>query len=127
MVDSALIMTDDYATALTSKPEFAQTRLNILKNYYSSLPIDEARDSVRSRIYDFFVNYIENEKPQQAEAFLQCFTAIAPDTDHRLGPLYANELFLARERFDTIAVKNYINKLETYANRMNYDYDEDLS
>lgn len=127
IVDSALIMTDDYATALSQKPEFAQTRLNILKNYYSAIPADAARDSVRSRIFDFYVNYLESGNDAQAEAFKRCFMAIAPDTDEHLGPLYANELTLASERFDTTAVKTNIGLLETYATRMNYDYDEDLA
>lgn len=127
IVDSALIMTDDYATALSRKPEFAQTRLNILKNYYSAITADAARDSVRSRIFDFYVNYIESGNNAQAEAFKRCFMAIAPDSDEHLGPLYANELTLARERFDTTAIKSNIDLLEAYATRMNYDYDEDLA
>lgn len=127
MVDSALIMADDYAMALAQKPEFAQSRLNILKNYYNALPTDAARDSVRSRIFDFYVNYVEDGKTQQADAFKGIFMAISPDTDEHLGPLYANELTLARERFDTTAVKTNIDLLSAYATRMNYDYDEDLT
>ena len=127
VVDSALIMADDYATAMAQKPEFAPTRLNILRNYYTALPSDAARDSVRSRIFDFYVNYIEDGKELQAEAFKHSFMAIAPDTDEHLGPLYANELTLARERFDTTAVKTNIDLLAAYATRMNYDYDDDLA
>lgn len=127
VVDSALIMADDYATAMAQKPEFAPTRLNILRNYYTALPSEAERDSVRSRIFDFYVNYIEDGKELQAEAFKRSFMAIAPDTDEHLGPLYANELTLARERFDTTAVKTNIDLLEAYANRMNYDYDDDLA
>lgn len=127
VVDSALIMADDYATAMAQKPEFAPTRLNILRNYYTALPTDAARDSVRSRIFDFYVNYVEEGKAEQAEAFKSSFMSIAPDTDEHLGPLYANELTLARERFDTTAVKTNIDLLEAYANRMNYDYDDDLA
>ena len=127
VVDSALIMADDYATAMAQKPEFAPTRLNILRNYYTALPTDAARDSVRSRIFDFYVNYVEEGKAEQADAFKSSFMSIAPDTDEHLGPLYANELTLARERFDTTAVKTNIDLLETYANRMNYDYDDDLA
>lgn len=127
VVDSALIMADDYVTAMAEKPEFAQTRLNILKNYYTSLPTNAARDSVRSRIFDYYVNYIETGKAQQADGFKRSFMAIAPDTDEHLGPIYANELILSRERFDTTAVKTNIDLLEAYANRMNYDYDDDLT
>lgn len=127
VVDSALIMADDYATTLVQKPEFSKTRLNILKKYYAGLPTDAARDSVRAHIFDFYVNYVESGKTQQAEAFKQCFTAIAPDTDEHLGPLYANELTLARERFDTTAVKAGIDALEAYATRMNSDYDDELA
>lgn len=127
VVDSALIMADDYATALTQKPEFAQTRLNILTDYYNTLPTDAARDSVRSRIFDFYVNYVEAGKTGQADAFKQSFLAIAPDTDEHLGPLYANELTLARERFDTTAVKTGIDRLAAYAVRINCDYDEELT
>ena len=127
VVDSALIMADDYSTAMAQKPEFAPTRLNILRNYYTALPTEAARDSVRSRIFDFYVNYVEEGKALQAEAFKHSFMAIAPDTDEHLGPLYANELTLARERFDTTAVKTNIDLLEAYANRMNYDYDDDLA
>lgn len=126
-VDSALLMADDYATALAQKPEFAGSRLNVLKKYYNSISTDAARDSVRSRIFDFYVSYVENGKTQQAEAFKQCFMAIAPDTDEHFGPLYANELTLARERFDTAAVKTGIDRLAAYAARMNYDYDDDLA
>ena len=127
VVDSALLMADDYATALAQKPEFARTRLNVLKKYYTSLPSEAARDSVRSRIFDFYVNYVETGKTGQADAFKQSFLAIAPDTDGHLGPLYANELALARERFDTAAVKNGIDQLAVYAARMNYDYDDELT
>lgn len=127
VVDSALIMADDYVTAMSQKPELAQTRLNILKNYYTSLPTNDARDSVRSRIFDYYVNYIETGKAQQADGFKRSFMAIAPDTDEHLGPLYANELILSRERFDTTAVKTNIDLLEAYANRMNYDYDDDIT
>lgn len=127
VVDSALIMADDYATALTQKPEFAQTRLNILTDYYNTLPSDAARDSVRSRIFDFYVNYVETDKTGQADAFKTSFLAIAPDTDEHLGLLYANELILARERFDTTAVKTGIDLLAAYAVRMNCDYDEELT
>lgn len=127
VVDSALIMADDYATAMAQKPEFAPTRLNILRNYYTALPTDAARDSVRSRIFDFYVNYVEEGKAEQAEAFKSSFMSIASNTDEHLGPLYANELTLARERFDTTAVKTNIDLLEAYANRMNYDYDDDLA
>lgn len=124
IVDSALIMADDYATALIQKPEFAQTRLNILTDYYNTLPTDGARDSVRSRIFDFYVNYVESGKTQQAEAFKQCFTAIAPDTDEHLGPLYANELIVAQENFDTTKVKSELSLLENYSKKLNIDYDE---
>lgn len=127
VVDSALIMADDYTTSLTQKPEFAQTRLNILKSYYKSLPTDAVRDSVSSRIFDYYVNYVEKGQKEQADGFKNCFLAIVPDTNEHLGPLYANELILARESFDTIALENNINRLEAYANRMNYDYDEEIN
>ena len=124
VVNSALIMADDYATALTQKPEFAQTRLNILTDYYNTLPTDAVRDSVRSRIFDFYVNYVETGKTGQADAFKQSFLAIAPDTDEHLGPLYANELIVAQENFDTTKVKSELSLLENYAEKMNVDYDE---
>lgn len=127
VVDSALIMADDYTTSLTQKPEFAQTRLNILKSYYKSLPTDAVRDSVSSRIFDYYVNYVEKGQKEQADGFKNCFLALVPDTNEHLGPLYANELILARESFDTIALENTINRLEAYANRMNYDYDDEIS
>lgn len=126
IVDSALILADDYATAMAEKPEFARTRLNALKRFYSALFSDSARDSVLSCIYNYYVDYVEGERQQQADAFKNCFLSLAPNTDERLGPLYANELVLARERFDTVTVSSDISRLEAYATRMNYDYDEEL-
>lgn len=124
VVDSALLMADDYATALVQKPEFAPTRLNVLKKYYTSLPSDAARDSVRSRIFDFYINYVEAGKTGQADAFKTSFLAIAPVTDEHLGPLYANELIVAQENFDTTKIKSELPLLIDYAERLNVDYDE---
>lgn len=127
VVDSALIMADDYATALEQKPELASIRLNAIKNFYAAIPSAAACDSVRSRIFDFYVNYVEAGKSQQADAFKQCFLALAHDNDEHLGQIYANDLVLAREHFDTTALKTNIDLLSAYAMRKDYDFDEELA
>ena len=125
--DSLLVLADDYAEALAAKPEFARTRLNILKKYYAAIPEGAVRDSVRSRLFDFYVSYVEADNAPRAEAFKDCFMAIASDTDEHLGPIYLTELNAAREDMDTTALKNHMARLQDYADRMQYDYDEELA
>lgn len=125
VTDSALILADNYADALSQKPEFARTRLNALRKFYERQPA-VAQDSVRERLYDFMSGYMEDEREKRFNAFMDCFMAIAPENDLRLGPLYAMQLTQARERFDTIATKKFLPLLDEYARRMDFDYDEDL-
>ena len=125
-VDSAVIMADDYATALENKPEMAATRLNQLRNFAKGKPA-EVNDSICSRLYDFFVHYTEQDKTVSAQAFKDCFLALASEDNPNLGPLYATQLVIARETTDTATIKTYIPLLEDYAHRLGYDYDEELA
>ena len=125
--DSALILADGYAEAVAQKPEFAPARLNILRDFYAAIPDGEARDSVCSRLFDFYVNYVEAENAPRAEAFKTVYLALAPDNDEHLGRIYLNELNVARENFDTTGMEQCILRLADYADRMQYDYDEELS
>ncbi len=124
-VDSALIMADTYADALKDKPEMAPTRLKVLRNFGNAKSA-EVRDSICSRLYDFFVNYTEQDKTDRAAAFKDCFMALAGADNPGLGPLYAAELAIARENTDTTTLKKYIPLLEEYATRLGYDYDDEL-
>ncbi len=125
VVDSALIMADDYATALSQNPQMAPTRLNALRNFGNAKPA-EVRDSICSRLYDFFVSYTEENKADHAKAFRECFMALAGADNPNLGPLYATELAMARGNTDTTTIKKYIPLLEEYATRLGYDYDDEL-
>ena len=125
--DSALLMADDYALALESRPEMVSVRMNALKNYYNAIPSTEAQDSVRQRIFDFYVNYVEKAKAEPAKAFRDCFTAIAPENDENRGAILALDLSQARIDFDTTAVRALITQLESFAARNNLDYDADLA
>lgn len=126
IVDSALIMADNYCEAVAGKPEIASARLNIIKNYYSAKP-EQARDSIRERLFNLYVEYVAQEKTERADAFKNCFLELAPDSDLHLGRIYTNELNGACERFDTTAVKKYIPLLEDFASRMEFDYDAELA
>lgn len=125
--DSVLLMADDYATALQMKPEFSTVRLNALKNYYMALPTTEAKDSVRHRLFDFYVNYVEQNRKEQATAFRKCYMAIAPGNDENCGQILAADMAQSRIDFDTAAVSTLIPQLEDFANRNNLDYDEELA
>lgn len=125
VTDSALILADDYAMALVEKPELASTRLNAFKRFYNGKS-EAIRDTVCGIVYDFMVRYIEKGKEDRANAFRDCYLAVAPETDSRLGPFYATLLAISKENSDTIAIKEYIPLLEDYSRRMNVDYDEDL-
>lgn len=126
VVDSALIMADNYADALVDKPEMAPTRLNMLRNFGGEKPAYIC-DTICSRLYDFFVSYTEQNKTDRATAFKDCYLALARPDSPQLGPLYAAELTIARENTDTTAIKKYLPLLEDYATRLDYDYDEELA
>ena len=125
-VDSAMIMADNYCLTMADNPEMARPRLNILKAYYGTKP-QAAQDSIRERLFDLYVSYVEQEKAPRAEAMKGAYLALASDTDEHLGAIYANELNIAREAFDTTAVNTYLPLLEAYASRMEYDYDDELT
>ena len=124
--DSMLVLADNYAEAVVNKPEMGNTRLNMLKMYYEKLPSEAAKDSVRTKLFDFYVDYVEKENEQRAEAFKRCFTEIAPANDEHWGPIYATDLIVATQKVDTLMLKETIVNLEDYAQRMNFDYDEEL-
>ena len=125
--DSALLMADEYAKTLQSDPEFGSVRMNVLKNYYNAIPSKAAQDSVRQRIFDFYVNYVEQSRPERAKAFRDCYTAIAPENDENRGALLAADLAQARIDMDTTSVRNLIIQLESFSARNNLDYDADLT
>lgn len=60
--DSVLVMADEYAEALASKPEMAPTRMNLLKKFYKR-QLREAQDSIRSSIFNVFTICTEQSKP----------------------------------------------------------------
>lgn len=124
-VDSALIMADSYATALATTPEMAPTRLNMFKSYCTAKP-KMVQDTICSRIFDFFVQYVESEKVESANAFKNCYEAISSTDDVHRGPLYTMELRDAIVNSDTIKINHYLPLLEDYANCMNFDYDEEI-
>lgn len=124
--DSIIILADNYSQAMDRNPEMANIRLNALKNYYAQIPVPEARDSVRNELYDFYTDYIGSENDIRAHDFKNCYMAIAKDDDVHLGPMYAMELAVAQEKFDTISVKETLPVLEAYAQRLDVDYDTDI-
>lgn len=123
--DSALILADDYAVALVEKPEFASARLNAFRRFHGRQP-ETVRDSVCGFIFDFMADYVEQGKQTRADAFSDLFLSVASQNDSRRGPMYAMRLAVARENFDTIALKENITLLDDYARRMEFDYDQDL-
>lgn len=125
-VDSALIMADNYATALATTPEMAPTRLNMFKSFCSSKP-QVVQDSICNRIFDFFAQYIESDKTERAIAFKNCYEAVASADNAHRGPLYAMELQEAIVNSDTIRINQYLPLLEEYASRMNFDYDDEIN
>lgn len=125
VVDSALVLADNYADALADKPEMASSRLNMLRNFAAKKP-EAVNDSICSRLYEFFVSYTEQNKTDRASAFKDCFLALARPDSPELGPLYATELSIALETVDTVAISKYIPLLAEYAERMNYDYDAEI-
>lgn len=124
-VDSALIMADNYATALATTPEMAPTRLNMFKIYCTAKP-KMVQDTICSRIFDFFVQYVGSDKVERATAFKNCYEAISSTDDVHRGPLYTMELRDAIVNSDTIKINHYLPLLEDYANCMNFDYDEEI-
>lgn len=125
-VDSALIMADNYATAMSGTPEIAPSRLNMFKSFCKSKP-QVVQDSICNRIFDFFTQYIESDKAERATAFKNCYEAISSTEDAHRGPLYAMELQDAIANSDTIKINQYLPLLEEYASRMGFDYDDEIS
>ena len=128
VVDSAMILADDYVEAVTNKPEMANTRLNAIKRFYTPYASNKVvSDSICNSIYNFYVDNIERDKVDRANAFKECFLALADKDNSNLGPLYATELVLARENYDTTAIKDIIPVLTDYANLLDVDYDSELA
>mgnify|MGYP001115929394 FL=1 len=128
VVDSATILADDYAEAMVNKPEMVKSRMNALKRFYAPYSGNKTvADSICNVIFNMYVDNIERDNINRANAFKECFTEIADKDNEHYGPLYATELELAQERFDTTAVARYIPALYEYSARLDFDYDDVLS
>lgn len=128
VADSAVILSDDYAEALVSKPEMAKTRLNALKRFYATYSANKpVADTICSRIFDIYVDNVERENVSRANAFKECFLAIADKDNDHLGPLYALELLIAQEQSDTAAIHNILPCLADYADRNEFDYSTEIA
>ena len=125
LMDSALILVDDYARALSETPEISPSRLNMFKSYFAAKP-KIAQDTICNSIFSFFIQYVEDDKAERATAFKNCYEAIASADDPNRGPLYAMEIQNAIVSNDTIKINEYLPLLEDYANRMNFDYNEEI-
>lgn len=124
--DSAVLMADDYATSLAEKPEMAEFRLNLFKNFYNRQP-RIAQDSVRSKIYMMMANYIEGNSMDRGKAFKNCYMVIAHQEDERIGNIYTTEIALAYGENDTVEIKRVLPLLEDFAERTKYDFHKEIT
>lgn len=126
VVDSAILMADDYATAVTEKPELSRFRLNRIKDYYSRQS-QRLQDSIRANLFNLMTNYVDTGNHARAKIFKDCYLTLAAPDDNRMGNIYAAEMALAFENDDTTEVKRIIPLLEEYAERTDYDFDEEIA
>lgn len=126
VVDSAILMADDYATAVTEKPELSRFRLNRIKDYYSRQS-QRLQDSIRANLFNLMTNYVDTGNHARAKIFKDCYLTLAAPDDNRMGNIYAAEMALAFENDDTTEVKRIIPLLEEYAERKDYDFDEEIA
>ena len=127
VVDSAMILADNYAEAVANKPEMVQSRMNAIKRFYAPYAAQKSvADSICGSIYNVYVDNIERDNVVRANAFKDCFLAIADKDNENLGPLYATELAVAQENADTTTISYYIPLLRDYSKRLGYDYDDIL-
>ena len=128
VVDSAMILADNYAEAVVNKPEMVKSRMNAVKRFYAPYAAQKpVADSICGSIYNVYVDNIERDNVVRANAFKDCFLAIADKDNENLGPLYATELAVAQEKVDTIAMKSYLSLLKEYAQLNGFDYDAEIS
>lgn len=125
VVDSAILMVDDYATAVSEKPELSKFRLNSIKNFYERQPA-EVQDSIRSSLYNLIAVYAGENNYSRTQIFKDCYLFIAGPTDSRVGNIYAAELELAMENEDSTEIRRVIPLLEKYSGQTGYDFDEEL-
>ncbi len=127
VVDSAMILADNYAEAVVNKPEMVKSRMNAIKRFYAPYSTQKpVADSICSSIYNVYVDNIERENVVRANAFKDCFLAIADKDNENLGPLYATELVFAQEQSDTAGVHRVLPLLADYADRNGFDYSSEI-
>ena len=118
VMDSATILADDYAEAMANKPEMVKSRMNALKRFYAPYSANKTvADSICNVIFNMYVDNIERDNIDRANAFKECFTEIADKDNEHYGPLYATELFLAQETSDTARIKELLPLLSDYAEK----------
>ncbi len=128
VMDSATILADDYAEAMANKPEMVKSRMNALKRFYAPYSANKTvADSICNVIFNMYVDNIERDNIDRANAFKECFTEIADKDNEHYGPLYATELFLAQETSDTARIKELLPLLSDYAERNGHDYADEIN
>ncbi|MDE6296213.1 MAG: hypothetical protein K2L89_00045, partial [Muribaculaceae bacterium] len=128
VVDSALILADNYADAVATKPEMRKSRLNAMKRFYASHSTDKPiADTICNTIYNVYVDNIERGNNERADAFKECFLAIADKDNENLGSLYATELAIAQEKSDTTLINRFLPLLSDYTSRNRLDYEDEIN
>lgn len=128
VVDSALILADNYADATATKPEMVKSRLNAIKRFFTSHSNNkQIADTICNTLYNVYVDNVERENNDRANAFKECFLAIADKNNKNLGPLYATELTIAQEKSDTTVINRFLPLLRDYSSQNGFDYDDEIN